>query len=202
MMWDRHRPEARTRRLTAVLGLAAVTLGAALVTDVSAANASGNQPTRTVHDRSIQGHTLQAEIYDVATGTHRGVPTSTVGPTVAPYYREILNGGSDECQLHEICLWNYTYFGGWGIFFYGDYAPCQGWRFEDTRFANRTYSVWNRASGPISIWDRYADGSYRYNKFGLLPSNYVHSTTPFSYIMDAWVYDPGNNCTTLTLYHI
>jgi hypothetical protein len=175
---------ARLTRLASVLGLA-VTAGAALLAGATAASAAPNQPAETVQNSTVQDHADRAQI--------------AAGPSDTRYAFMKKSAQKGDCQDFEICIWTGANFTGDGVFFGGNYAPCQGWRFEGTRWQDNTWSIWNQASGPISIWNRYADGTYRYTKYGLLPRGYQHSTTKFSYIMDAWVYDPNNNCTSLDL---
>jgi hypothetical protein len=163
------RSQARARRLTAALRLLVLALGVALLVDPSAAVAAS--------------------------------PTSAVGPAETPWYI-VWHGSSSHptaCLSEQVCLWNDDDYKGDGIFFAGDYKPCEGWRFEGTVWQDRTWSIRNLASGPISIWNRHSDGSYNYDKYGWLASGYSWPTQ-FSHIMNAWVYDPGNNCTSLNLH--
>jgi hypothetical protein len=159
--------------------MAAVLLCSALLANAPAANANANQSApRLVYSYRVAG------------------PTSAASPAAAPGY-DIWYGASPYptlCADHEICIWNQTGYTGYAIFFYGNYAACQGWRFEGSVWQDTTYSITNNASGPISIWDRYHDGSYNYNKYAWLGRGYTWGSTPFSYIMDGWAYDPGNTC--------
>ncbi|WP_460530972.1 peptidase inhibitor family I36 protein [Flindersiella endophytica] len=125
---------------------------------------------------------------------------TAISPTVTPYATYVTQTNWEGCEDYQVCIWSQDHYTGPGYFFGGDYAPCEGWRFEGKVLQDHTWSIWSRASGPISIWDRYADGTYRYNKYGWLPREYSHETK-FSYIMDAWVYDPNNNCTSLVLHY-
>jgi hypothetical protein len=102
---------------------------------------------------------------------------------------------SFACPVDDVCLWTGTNYTGYAVFFTGVYQECRGWRFEGSVFQDHTYSIWNRMINPISIWNRHSDGSYNYDKYGQLPWNYLWGSTPFSYIMDGWAYDPYNRCT-------
>jgi len=187
MMRLQLKPETRARRLAAVVGFV-VTLGAALVAAIPAANAALDQPARTALDSTVPVS---------ANGT--GVASASTIAPASQMERRLWSATLSDCRAFEICIWSGDNFTGAGIFFSGNYDPCEGWRLEGTVWQDHTWSIWNRASGPITIWDRYPDGSYSYNKYALLPSGYRHGVR-FSYIMDAWVYDPGNNCTRLFLW--
>jgi len=127
-----------------------------------------------------------------ATASSRAPTASLVlDPTYNVWFT---TGNKDFCLNFQVCVWDGTGYTKDAIFYRGNYGRCEGWRFENTWWQDHTYSIWNRASGPISIWNRHADGSFHYDKYGWLASDYSWGTTPFSYIMDAWVYDPFNDC--------
>ncbi|WP_410671433.1 peptidase inhibitor family I36 protein [Amycolatopsis sp. cmx-4-68] len=107
---------------------------------------------------------------------------------------------ANDCADFRICFWTGDYYSGTFVAFSGNYAPCEGWRFEGTILQDHTYSFWNRASGPVSVWDRYADGSYNYTKLGRFARGFADDYR-FSYRTDAWVYDPDGTCTSLKLHH-
>jgi hypothetical protein len=172
MMRHRSTSKTRTRRVTAILGTAAVVLGGSLLAGAPAATAAPPQPGKA--DTS---------------GVVKRVGGATAVRLASPA----------DCQNYHVCLWTGTGYTGWWVAFGGNYAVCEGWRFEGTVWQDNVGSIWNRASGPISVWNRYADGSYNYSKLGWLPSNYSYSNV-FSRVMDAWVYDPNNNCTSLNLH--
>lgn len=123
--------------------------------------------------------------------------------TKAPYFRWMVSPGPDSCRPFEMCLWSGDGYGGtWGLFMGGDLHPCEGFRFESTPMQDHTYSIYNGVEGGTSsIWNRYSNGTYNYYKYGLLPPGY-HWDDQFSYIMDAWVFDPYNNCTSLHLHQV
>ena len=132
-----------------------------------------------------------------------GVP-ATAATSDQPYFK-ILSpttysaAAASDCTDYHVCFWTGDYYTGTFVAFGGNYAPCEGWRFEGTSLQDHTYSFWNRASGRVSVWDRYADGSYRYTKLGSFPRNFADNYR-FSYRTDAWVYDPNDNCTSLNLH--
>jgi hypothetical protein len=164
-----HRPRAAAARRAAIVALT-VALTAALLVDAPAAGADPGRPAATTT-----------------------APAASLG-----YFYQYKNATFANCLEYTICLYSEDSFLGTGFFFGGNYAPCEGWRFEGTKLSNHVWSIWNRASGPISVWSRYDDGTYRYVKLGLLPSGYSDASK-FSYVMDAWVYDPNNSCTSLSL---
>jgi Peptidase inhibitor family I36 len=108
---------------------------------------------------------------------------------------------ANDCLDYRVCFWTGDYYSGTFVAFSGNYAPCEGWRFEGTSLQDHTYSFRNRASGPVSVWDRFADGTYRYNKLGRFGRDFADDYR-FSYRTDAWVYDPNGTCTSLNLHHL
>ncbi|WP_158895026.1 peptidase inhibitor family I36 protein [Amycolatopsis anabasis] len=127
------------------------------------------------------------------------VPHTSAAPAVAPYVNIVASATMGSCVEFRVCFWTGDNYSGYLYRFGGDYAPCEGWRFEGTRLQDHTYSFWNRASGRVSVWDRYADGSYRYHKLGSFPRGFQDGYR-FSYRTDAWVYDPNDNCASLNLH--
>lgn len=183
--------KAQLGRLAAVLGATAA-LGATLMVGGSTAQASVNEPARVEKIFLIQpdGSAVEA------------APGFDTRAAVLPYARVIYPAVLSDCNAREMCIWRNDHYTGWGVFMGGDYAWCQGWRFEGTLFQDHTWSIWNSVTGgPSSIWNRYSDGTYRYHKYGLLQPGYRHDTQ-FSHIMDAWAFDPANNCTSLNLAHL
>jgi hypothetical protein len=171
------------RRIAAVLATAAL-LCSALLINTSAAQATTTQPTST----QVAPHLV---------ASHRATEPAAGASPAATFGFDVWYGTSNyqsSCPGGYVCIWTGTGFTGYGYFFWGPYGSCQGWRFEGTVLQDNTYSIWNRKAGGISIWNRHADGSYNYDKYGWLPSNYSWGTTPFSYIMDGWAYDPNNTC--------
>lgn len=170
-----------------------------------AAHASSNEPARTTATGTVSDRMERVQkVYRIQPdGTALEVaPTTELGPNAAPYVVFVTHGFEYDCYEREMCIWTGDHYTGSAIFMGGDYAWCQGWRFENTVFQDHTWSIWNRVTGgPSSIWNRFADGSYRYSKYGLLASGYKHDTQ-FSHIMDAWAFDPANSCTSLNLAHI
>ncbi|MER7418818.1 peptidase inhibitor family I36 protein [Micromonospora peucetia] len=191
-------------RMMAALGLAAL-LGPALVAGgpagpVSAADRDRPAQATTVGDRTERVRKAYRIEPD---GTAREVPsTAGVGPTGSTYAYVIYPAYQSDCLSGEMCIWTGDYYSGWGLFMGGNYASCQGWRFEGTVFQDHTWSIWNRVpGGTSSIWNRYADGSYRYTKYARLATGYKHDTR-FSLIMDAWAFEPANNCRRLNLGYV
>ncbi|MEV6488643.1 peptidase inhibitor family I36 protein [Actinoplanes sp. NPDC051633] len=139
-----------------------------------------------------------------------GSPAAQAATADAPHLITTINGAqiwhstehySYKCPVDRICIWTGTDFTGYGIFYPDAAVQCHGWRFEGSVWQDHTYSIWNRTTGHITIWDRAHDGSYRYSKYGYLHNNYIWGSTPFSYIMDGWVDDLNNTCTTPTFVH-
>ncbi|MGH3681009.1 MAG: peptidase inhibitor family I36 protein [Natronosporangium sp.] len=187
----------------------AATLGAALLIDVSAANAGPSQAEASSDSTVRDSAGRHVEVHYAQPTTDAPGTAPTRSPTASPYVvvGHSASGGASPaddaaCLAFEVCLWTGLNFTGNFVGFGGNYAPCQGWRFEGTVFQDDVASIWNRASGPISIWNRFSDGSFNYHKFGWLRSGYRHGVTQFSFIMDAWVFDPGNNCTRLDLFRL
>ncbi|MCW6005756.1 peptidase inhibitor family I36 protein [Micromonospora sp. CPCC 205371] len=190
-MRNPRRPWSGARRLAAVFGVAATLLAATMaggpavfaapVVDAGAVRAFQVQPDGTV-----------AEVEPAKLVTRAAV---------VPPFAVIFPGGmaKSRCEPRDMCVWTGDHFTGAGARMGGDYAWCEGWRWENTVFQDHTWSIWNRVTGgPSSIWDRFHDGTYRYTKYGLLQPGYEHDTR-FSLIQDAWVFDPANNCTQLSL---
>jgi hypothetical protein len=186
-------------KVTAIVATAMAVLAVA-----PSANAAPGQADRAASGTSVEGRTvklLRPTTSKLPIGDALGVASAAtvVGPTVTPYARRVPQSTWEDCEMNEVCIWSQDGYTGVGYFFGGNYAPCEGFRFQGTAIQNHTWSIWTRASGPISIWDQYADGTNRYNKYGLLYPN-TSDPNKFSYIMDAWVYDPNNNCTSLNLH--
>jgi hypothetical protein len=179
-------PKAPARRVVTVLRRAAVLVAALAVAVPAAATV----------ERSAAGTRESA-----GSAKAFGVDVTPVSATGVASQRErrLWSATLSDCRAYEICIWSGDNFTGAGIFYSGNYDPCEGWRLEGTVWQDHTWSIWNRASGPITVWNRYSDGSYRYHKIAYLPSGYRHGAR-FSNIMDAWVYDPGNNCTSLYMW--
>ncbi|GAB3412800.1 peptidase inhibitor family I36 protein [Flindersiella endophytica] len=200
-MTDRqHMWGTRARRLAVRFGTVAA-IGAAVLSGAPSAGADTGDPGRTasMHGRAVQVTYVPTPVRPL--GDALGATQATaINPNVTPYAMYVTDKNWEYCEDYQVCIWREDGYKGPGYFFGGDYAPCEGWRFEGTAIQDHTWSIWSRSSGPISIWDRYADGTYRYNKYGWLPREYSHEKK-FSYIMDAWVYDPGNNCTSLVLHY-
>jgi hypothetical protein len=57
----------------------------------------------------------------------------------------------------------------------------------------------NFSSGTISFWDRYADGTYNYHRFGNFGSGTKNPDFALGRRADAFVYDPNGNCSRLYL---
>ncbi|WP_433272516.1 peptidase inhibitor family I36 protein [Actinosynnema sp. CS-041913] len=128
-----------------------------------------------------------------------GGQASTPTPVDAP--RVVALATEEDCRDYHVCFWREDGFSGLFYGFTGNYAPCEGWRFEGTPMQDHTYSFWNRASGQVSVWNRYADGTYRYHKLGTFARGFKDGHR-FSYRTDAWVYDPNNDCASLTLHQV
>lgn len=187
-------------RTVAMLGMAAALAAAMLVSSPAA------QATPDAHAAAKAGDRMDRvqKVYRIQPdGTAREVaPTTDVTAAAGAYAVVLYPAYESDCYAREMCIWSGDYYSGYGVFMGGDYAWCQGWRFESTVFQDHTWSIWNRVvGGPVSIWNRFSDGSYRYSKYALLQSGYKHATR-FSLIMDAWAFDPANNCTSLNLTHI
>jgi hypothetical protein len=141
-----------------------------------------------------------------------GSPAAQATAADAPHLITTINGAqiwhsteyyAHKCPSDRICIWTGTDFTGYGIFYPRADIRCHGWRFEGSVWQDHTYSIINRTTGHITIWDRAHDGSYNYTKYGYLPNSYIWGSPPFSYIMDGWVYDQANTCTRPTfVYHI
>jgi hypothetical protein len=141
-----------------------------------------------------------------------GSPAARATTADAPHLITTINGAqiwhsteyyAHKCPNDRICIWTGTNFTGYGIFYPRADILCHGWRFEGSVWQDHTYSIWNRTTSAITIWDRAHDGSYNYTKYAYLNNNYIWGNTPFSYIMDGWVYDLNNTCTRPTfVYHI
>ncbi|GIJ46238.1 hypothetical protein Val02_31240 [Virgisporangium aliadipatigenens] len=194
----------RARRVAAGLGLA-VALVSAMLVGVPAAHAAPSEPTRATDSGAAADRAARVQkAYRIQPdGSAQEVsPTTDFSAAATPYALILYPAYESDCFAREMCIWTGDYYSGYGVFMGGDYAWCQGWRFENTVFQDHTWSIWNRVTGgPSSIWNRFSDGSYRYTKYGLLQSGYKHATR-FSLIMDAWAFDPANNCTSLNLAHI
>lgn len=121
---------------------------------------------------------------------------------MAEWYWQI-DAGMNDCPLGYLCVWSGDHYTGYLLAMRGEgLARCEGYRFEGTIWQDNVRSIWNRAQGgPSSIWNRRSDGSYHYAKFASLGTGYRHDTA-FSQIMDAWVWDPANNCQNLQLWHV
>ncbi|WP_328853207.1 hypothetical protein OG994_11755 [Micromonospora globbae] len=192
-------------RMMAALGLVAV-LGSALVAILPAGPVSAAERDRPAQATTVGDRTERIrKAYRIEPdGTLREVtPTAGVAPAAGETYAYVFYPSYEsDCWYGEMCIWTGDYYSGWGLIMGGSYASCQGWRFENTVFQDHTWSIWNRVpGGTSSIWDRYADGSYRYTKYARLATGYKHDTR-FSLIMDAWTFDPANNCRSLNLGHV
>lgn len=152
---------------------------------------------------SAQPETARAADQSTRISTVTGHPGTTQNAVVIHY-----TGGGGAARLaasvgqcdedYHLCMWTGDNYTGYFVSFGGNYAACQGWRWEGTVFQDHVWSMWNRVSGPVSFWNRYADGTYRYTKIGWYLRGYADSSR-FSTTADAWVYDPGNTCTSLDL---
>lgn len=192
-------------KLPGIASAAAVIATAALVFGASAAQASPNDPSR-MTETGTHGATaggVERTYLVQADGTSVEAPPGTdLKAQKNPYYRWDPTATAGDCRQYEMCFWSGDHYSGVGLFMGGDLFPCDGFRFEGTFMQGRTQSVWNLvAGGTSSIWDRFSDGSYNYNKYGLLPYGYYWAID-FSFIMDAWAFDPANNCTSLRLYQV
>lgn len=187
-------------RVAAVIGTTA-TLGTALMFGTPAAQASPSQPARTATGTASEPTARVEKIFSIQPdGTTVEVPPGTdLSAQSTPYYKWLKYATQDDCSLYQMCLYTGNGYTGWGLFMGGTLDPCEGFRFENTYMQGQTHSIWNNVEGGhSSIWDRYSDGSYNYNRYGSLPPGY-HWPTNFSFIMDAWAFDPANNCTSLRL---
>jgi hypothetical protein len=92
-----------------------------------------------------------------------GSPAAEATTAAAPRLITTINGAqiwhstenySYKCPVDRICIWTGTGFTGYGIFYPRADIGCHGWRFEGSVWQDHTYSIWNRTTGAITIWDR------------------------------------------------
>ena len=209
MTADRSKTYARARWV-AVFGLV-VAVGMALLVGAPVANATpgkGGVTTETVSVNQEQPtvYYLKSDIQPIgdALGVTRATSVAQDADAIVVKMDGVGPASRAQCDGYQVCLWTGDYFSGSWIGFTstpgGSLVNCRGWRFENTVWQDHVWSILNRTAG-ITIWDRAHDGSFNYTKYGYLPRNYEHDTA-FTHIMDAWVYEPNNNCSNIYLTHI
>lgn len=175
---------------------AAATIGVALVVSAPAAVVAGAETT--AQDQPTSVFSAPGDGTRTAVEVREG-PTITVAPD---FQKWLDSQGASDCFEFQVCMWTRNSFGGNLYKFFGDYRPCEGWRFEGTELQDQVWSFWNNSSGPVSVWDRFRDGSFNYQKLAPAFPADAWDNHVFSDAIDAWVYDPRNDCRILTLHKV